>query len=122
MGVTGRILSDNLAGVADYPATQDIIRSFSNPLKKDSQLIVLYGNLAPAGAVAKISGQEGPSCTGRARTYNDEQAETAAILAGKVGAGDAVVIRYAGPPKVAPACATHSVPPEQSSAAGLRTK
>jgi dihydroxy-acid dehydratase len=66
-------------------------------MKKDSHLIVLYGNLAPAGAVAKISGQEGLSFTGRARTYNGEEAATAAILAGKVRAGDGVVIRYEGP-------------------------
>jgi len=97
MTVTGRSLADNLADVADYPATQDIIRPFSNPLKKDSHLVVLYGNLAPAGAVAKISGQEGLSFTGRARTYNGEEAATAAILAGKVRAGDVVVIRYEGP-------------------------
>jgi dihydroxy-acid dehydratase len=95
--VTGRTLAQNLEGVADYPATQDIIRPMANPLKKDSHLVVLYGNVAPEGAVAKISGKEGQSFTGRARVYEGEEAATAAILAGKVRPGDVVVIRYEGP-------------------------
>jgi dihydroxy-acid dehydratase len=95
--VTGRTLAQNLEGVADYPATQDIIRPMANPLKKNSHLVVLYGNVAPDGAVAKISGKEGQSFTGRARVYDGEEAATAAILAGKVRAGDVVVIRYEGP-------------------------
>jgi dihydroxy-acid dehydratase len=69
----------------------------SNPLKKDSHLVVLYGNLAPDGAVAKITGKEGLSFSGRARVFEGEEAATAAILAGKVRAGDVVVIRYEGP-------------------------
>jgi dihydroxy-acid dehydratase len=95
--VTGRTLAQNLEGVADYPATQDIIRPMANPLKKSSHLVVLYGNVAPDGAVAKISGKEGQSFTGRARVYDGEEAATAAILAGKVRPGDVVVIRYEGP-------------------------
>ncbi len=95
--VTGRTLAQNLEGVADYPATQDIIRPMANPLKKNSHLVVLYGNVAPDGAVAKISGKEGQSFTGRARVYDGEEAATAAILAGKVKPGDVVVIRYEGP-------------------------
>ena len=95
--VTGRTLAQNLEGVADYPATQDIIRPMANPLKKSSHLVVLYGNVAPEGAVAKISGKEGQSFTGRARVYEGEEAATAAILAGKVRPGDVVVIRYEGP-------------------------
>jgi dihydroxy-acid dehydratase len=95
--VTGRTLADNLAAVADYPESQDIIRPLSNPLKKTSHLVVLYGNVAPDGAVAKISGKEGLSFTGRARVFEGEEAATAAILAGKVLAGDVVVIRYEGP-------------------------
>ena len=95
--VTGRTLAQNLEGVADYPAAQDIIRPMANPLKKDSHLVVLYGNVAPEGAVAKISGKEGQSFTGRARVYEGEEAATAAILAGKVRPGDVVVIRYEGP-------------------------
>jgi dihydroxy-acid dehydratase len=95
--VTGETLAKNLEPVGDYPATQDIIRPMANPLKKNSHLVVLYGNVAPDGAVAKISGKEGQSFTGRARVYDGEEAATAAILAGKVRAGDVVVIRYEGP-------------------------
>ncbi len=95
--VTGRTLAQNLERVADYPPTQDIIRPMANPLKKNSHLVVLYGNVAPDGAVAKISGKEGQSFTGRARVFDGEEAATAAILAGKVRAGDVVVIRYEGP-------------------------
>jgi dihydroxy-acid dehydratase len=95
--VTGRTLAENLAAVADYPQAQDIVRPLSNPLKKNSHLVVLYGNLAPEGAVAKISGKEGQSFTGRARVFDGEEAATAAILAGKVRPGDVVVIRYEGP-------------------------
>jgi dihydroxy-acid dehydratase len=95
--VTGRTLAQNLEGVGDYPAGQDIVRSFDNPIKKDSHLVVLYGNVAPEGAVAKITGKEGLSFTGRARVFDGEERATAAILAGKVKAGDVVVIRYEGP-------------------------
>jgi dihydroxy-acid dehydratase len=95
--VTGRTLGENLAGVGDYPAMQDIIRPMSNPMKKNSHLVVLYGNLAPQGAVAKITGKEGQSFAGSARVFEGEEAATAAILAGKVRAGDVVVIRYEGP-------------------------
>ena len=95
--VTGRTMAENLAGVRDYPAGQDIVRGFDNPIKKDSHLVVLYGNLAPEGAVAKISGKEGLQFEGRARVFDGEEKATAAILAGKVKAGDVVVIRYEGP-------------------------
>ncbi|MFT3905060.1 MAG: dihydroxy-acid dehydratase [Steroidobacteraceae bacterium] len=95
--VTGRTLAENLKGVADYAADQKIIRSFSDPIKKDSHLVVLYGNVAPEGAVAKISGKEGLSFTGTARVFEGEELATAAILAGKVKAGDVVVIRNEGP-------------------------
>jgi dihydroxy-acid dehydratase len=69
----------------------------STPLKKSSHLVVLYGNVAPQGAVAKISGKEGLSFKGRARVFEGEEAATAAILAGRVRAGDVVVIRNEGP-------------------------
>ena len=95
--VTGRTLEDNLAGVADYPAGQEIILPFEQPIKKDSHLVVLYGNLAPEGAVAKISGKEGLAFSGSARVFDGEEKATAAILAGGVKAGDVVVIRYEGP-------------------------
>ncbi|MBK7250271.1 MAG: dihydroxy-acid dehydratase [Gammaproteobacteria bacterium] len=95
--VTGRTLGENLATVGDYPADQDIVRSFADPVKKDSHLVILYGNLAPEGAVAKITGKEGLRFTGRARVFDGEEAATAAILAGRVKAGDVVVIRHEGP-------------------------
>jgi len=95
--VTGESMATNLSAVQDYPAAQEIIRNFDNPIKSKSHLVVLYGNLAPEGAVAKISGKEGTSFTGRARVFNGEERATAAILAGKVKAGDVVVIRYEGP-------------------------
>jgi dihydroxy-acid dehydratase len=97
MTVTGATLAQNLAAVADYPAGQDIIRPLGNPLKKNSHLVVLYGNLAPEGAVAKITGQEGLSFAGPARIFDGEERATAAILGGAVRAGDVVVIRYEGP-------------------------
>jgi dihydroxy-acid dehydratase len=95
--VTGDTLAQNLHAVADYPRAQDIVRDISNPIKKDSHLIVLYGNVAPEGAVAKITGKEGLHFSGRARIYDGEEAATAAILGDKVGAGDVIVIRYEGP-------------------------
>ena len=95
--VSGRTLAENLNDVADYPPGQDIIRPLSDPIKKDSHLVVMYGNLAPEGAVAKISGKEGLRFSGTARVFDGEERATQAILAGKVKAGDVVVIRYEGP-------------------------
>lgn len=95
--VTGRTLAENLAGVGDYPAGQDIIRDFDNPIKKDSHLVVLYGNVAPEGAVAKISGKEGLSFSGTARCFGSEEEALQAILDGTVVAGDVIVLRYEGP-------------------------
>jgi dihydroxy-acid dehydratase len=95
--VTGHTVAQNLAKVADYPADQTVIKSFDQPVKKDSHLIVLSGNLAPEGAVAKITGKEGLTFAGTARVFEGEERATAAILAGKVKAGDVVVIRGEGP-------------------------
>jgi dihydroxy-acid dehydratase len=95
--VTGRTVEDNLRDAADYPAGQAIIRPFDAPVKHDSHLVILRGNLAPDGAVAKISGQEGERFTGTARVFDGEEAALAAILAGRVRKGDVVVIRYEGP-------------------------
>lgn len=95
--VTGRTLAENLANVADYPQGQDIVRPLDQPIKKDSHLVVMYGNLAPEGAVAKISGKEGLRFAGTARVFEGEERATAAILAGKVKPGDVVVIRNEGP-------------------------
>ena len=95
--VTGQTLRQNLRPVKPYPKRQDIVRAFSDPIKPESHLVVLYGNLAPEGAVAKITGKEGLSFTGRARVFDGEEASVQAILDGKVVAGDVVVIRYEGP-------------------------
>jgi len=95
--VTGRSMAEELAGVPDYPATQDVVRGFDDPVKRDSHLVILYGNLAPEGAVAKISGKEGLAFTGRARVYESEESCLQAILDGRVKAGDVIVIRNEGP-------------------------
>jgi len=95
--VSGRTLAEDLAGVAPYPAGQDVVRPLDNPLKPSSHLVVLRGNLAPSGAVAKISGKEGERFVGRARVFGGEQEALKAILAGRVVAGDVIVIRYLGP-------------------------
>ena len=95
--VTGRTLAENLADVGDYPADQQIIRPFDDPIKPDSHLVILYGNLAPEGAVAKITGHEGLRFTGTARVFHGEEAAMQAILDGTVQAGDVVVVRYEGP-------------------------
>ncbi|MGH9200346.1 MAG: dihydroxy-acid dehydratase, partial [Vicinamibacterales bacterium] len=97
MTVTGRTLAENLNDARDYPAGQDVIRGFDAPVKKESHLVVLRGNLAPDGAVAKISGKEGERFSGRARVFDREEAALAAILSGRITKGDVVVIRYEGP-------------------------
>jgi dihydroxy-acid dehydratase len=97
MTVTGRTVAENLQDVAPYPADQKIIRPFTNPIKKDSHLVILYGNLAPQGAVAKITGHEGLNFTGTARCFHGEEAAMAAIMDGTVNKGDVVVVRYEGP-------------------------
>jgi dihydroxy-acid dehydratase len=97
MTVTGKTMAENLADVADYPADQQIIRPLSNPIKKDSHLVILRGNLAPEGAVAKITGHEGLTFTGKARCFHGEEAAMAAIMDGTVVKGDVVIVRYEGP-------------------------
>jgi dihydroxy-acid dehydratase len=95
--VTGRTVAENLRDVAPYPAGQDVVRPLSNPLKPDSHLRILYGNLAPGGAVAKISGKEGLAFSGKAIVFESEEAALRAILAGRVKAGHVIVIRNEGP-------------------------
>jgi len=90
-------LAENLKGAPSYPSGQDVVRDFDNPVKKDSHLVVLYGNLAPAGAVAKISGKEGLRFSGRAIVFESEERALKAILKGTVKKGHVVVIRYEGP-------------------------
>ncbi len=95
--VTGKTLAENLADVPPYPEGQDIIRPLSDPIKQDSHLVILRGNLAPGGAVAKISGKEGLSFTGTARVFECEEAALASILDSSIKKGDVIVIRYEGP-------------------------
>jgi dihydroxy-acid dehydratase len=96
--VTGKTMSENLANSPlEFPEGQDVVRSFDNPVKKDSHLRILYGNLAPTGSVAKISGKEGLAFTGRARVFESEEEGMKSILSGGIEAGDVIVIRREGP-------------------------
>lgn len=95
--VTGKTVAENLESVAPYPEGQEIVRAVANPIKADSHLVVFYGNLAPTGAVGKISGKEGLSFTGNARVFESEELCLSAILDGTVVAGDVLVIRSEGP-------------------------
>lgn len=95
--VTGKTMAENLADVQDYPEGQDMIRPLSNPIKKDSHLAILYGNLATEGAVAKITGKEGLVFTGKAKVFDAEELALKAILDGGIVKGDVIVIRYEGP-------------------------
>jgi dihydroxy-acid dehydratase len=95
--VSGRTLAEDLADVTPYPPGQDVVRAMDNPIKPDSHLVILRGNLAPSGAVAKITGKEGERFVGPARVFGGEQEALDAILAGRIVAGDVVVIRYLGP-------------------------
>ena len=97
MTVSGRTLAENLSAVSDYPEGQDIVRDFNNPIKPDSHLAILYGNLAPEGAVAKITGKEGLHFVGSARVFHSEEEALQAILDDTIKAGDVLVIRYEGP-------------------------
>lgn len=95
--VTGKSMAENLNEARAYPTAQDIVRTFKNPIKAHSHLVVLYGNLAPEGAVAKITGKEGFEFTGKARVFDSEETALQAILDGVVVEGDVVVVRYEGP-------------------------
>ena len=96
--VTGKTLAENLANSPlRYPEGQQIIRPLSDPIKKDSHLRILYGNLAPGGAVAKITGKEGEQFTGKAKVFDSEDEGMKAILDGKIEDGDVIVIRREGP-------------------------
>jgi len=98
MTVTGRTMRENLEKAnAVYPPDQQIIRPLDNPIKKDSHLRILYGNLAEGGAVAKITGKEGELFKGSAKVFNSEPEAMKAILAKEIVKGDIIVIRYEGP-------------------------
>ena len=95
--VTGATLAENLEGSTDYPAGQEIVFPFERPIKAEGHIVILRGNLAPDGAVAKLSGKEGLRFTGSARVFDSEEAALASILDGSVARGDVIVIRYEGP-------------------------
>ena len=97
MTVTGRTMAQNLAKVKPYRKGQKIIQPLNKPIKKDSHLRILYGNLSSEGSVAKITGKEGLSFTGTARPYDSEEMAMKAILEGRIKKGDVIVIRYEGP-------------------------
>ena len=97
MTVTGKTLAENMTNVDPYPEGQDIIHKLNDPIKKDSHLVVLYGNLAPTGSVAKISGKEGLLFSGNARVFESEETALAAILDNTVVKDDVIVIRHEGP-------------------------
>ena len=97
MTVTGKTMAENLEEVEDYPANQEVVRPFDKPIKPNGHLVILRGNLAPEGAVAKISGKEGLSFSGTARVFNSEEEALRRILDGTVVKGDVIVIRYEGP-------------------------
>lgn len=95
--VTGQTMAETLAEVKPYPAGQTIILPFDQPVKKESHLVILRGNLAPEGAVAKISGKEGLKFSGKAIVFEGEEKALKAILNGTVKAGQVIVIRGEGP-------------------------
>ena len=97
MTVTGQTVAENLAHVKPYPSGQQIIRPFDNPIKKEGHLVIMYGNLATEGAVAKITGKEGTLFSGKAKVFESEETALKAILNGKIIKNDVIVIRYEGP-------------------------
>lgn len=98
LSVTGKTLAASLAQVpAQPPAGQEVIRTLDEPLYAQGHLAILRGNLAREGCVAKITGLKNPAITGPAKVFDDEQSALDAILAGRVVAGDVVVLRYLGP-------------------------
>ncbi|MDA9561915.1 dihydroxy-acid dehydratase [Gammaproteobacteria bacterium] len=97
MTVTGKTISENLSQIRPYEPNQKIIKAFDDPIKANSHLRILYGNLASEGAVAKITGKEGTSFEGKARVFNSEEEGVEAILSKSIQSGDVIVIRYEGP-------------------------
>ncbi|MEO5694860.1 MAG: dihydroxy-acid dehydratase [Usitatibacter sp.] len=98
MTINGKTVAENLKDIPDEPRSdQDVIRPWSNPMYRQGHLAILKGNLAPEGAVAKITGLKSPAITGPARVFDSEPDCMDAILADKIKAGDVVIIRYEGP-------------------------
>ena len=97
MTVTGKTVAQNLRNVKAYPKGQDVVRPMSNPIKKDGHLVILYGNLAEEGAVAKLTGKEGTHFRGKARVFDSEEDALKRIMDGTIKKGHVIVIRYEGP-------------------------
>ena len=95
--VTGRTVAENLAGAPDLAAGQRIIHPLSDPIKPTGHIQILRGNLAPEGAVAKITGKEGTHFSGPARVFDSEEAMLAGLEGGQIQKGDVVIIRFEGP-------------------------
>ena len=119
MTITGRTMAEELASVPDAPrADQDVILPIDQPMYAQGHLAILKGNLSPEGCVAKITGLKNPVITGPARVFDDEQSALAAILEGKIKAGDVMVLRYLGP-KGAPGMPEMLAPTSALIGAGL---
>jgi dihydroxy-acid dehydratase len=97
MTITGKTVAENLHGLPPLRTDQDVIRPIGNPMYAEGHLAILKGNLSPEGCVAKITGLKNPVITGPARVFDDEQGALAAIMAGRIKAGDVMVLRYLGP-------------------------
>ena len=97
MTVTGKTIAGNLAEAAALNEGQDVLRPLDRPIKSNGHIRILKGNLAPGGAVAKITGKEGEVFSGPARVFDSEEDMLAALEQGRVNKGDVVVIRYEGP-------------------------
>jgi dihydroxy-acid dehydratase len=97
MTITGKTVAENLADLPALRADQEVIRPITKPMYANGHLAILKGNLSPEGCVAKITGLKKPVMTGPARVFDDEQSALAAIMAGKIVAGDVMVLRYLGP-------------------------
>ncbi len=95
--VTGKTIRENLQNVPDFPANQEVVKPFDSPIKADSHIRILYGNLATEGAVAKISGKEGTTFKGEAIVFESEETAMQAILDGTVRKDHVIVIRNEGP-------------------------
>jgi len=121
MTITGRTVAENLANSSGLQEGQEIIRPLNNPIKASGHIQILYGNLAPEGAVAKITGKEGERFEGKARVYDSEQALNEGIAKQEIQPGDVVVIRYCGP-KGAPGMPEMLKPTSAIMGAGLGDK
>ena len=97
MTITGKTVAENLKDVPPLRGDQDVIRAIDRPLYAEGHLAILKGNLSPEGCVAKITGLKNPVMAGPARVFDDEQSALAAIMSGKIVAGDVMVLRYLGP-------------------------